>query len=140
MLPKIFTRLSSCDSKNYSLRKCETVKWHFAPSETFVMPPRTYTQAGSQPLIPISFNYIAEKPERIDSLRREVHGLMQRQRDADRAILQWEIASKAVEGLFFPYALDGLLTRSHSFWSPAIRGTQCHLQGLKGRDGLLLHQ
>ena len=29
------------------------------------MPPRTYAQAASRPLIPISFNYIAEKPELI---------------------------------------------------------------------------
>jgi hypothetical protein len=44
----------------------------------------------------------------VNSLRQEVHDLRdevdcwtQRQLDTDRTILQWEIASKAIEG-FFP--------------------------------------
>ena len=30
------------------------------------MPPRTYAPAASRPLIPVTFNYIAEKPETIE--------------------------------------------------------------------------
>ena len=30
------------------------------------MPPRTYAQAASQPFVPLTFNYVAERPERIE--------------------------------------------------------------------------
>ena len=66
--------------------------------------------------------------ERVDSLSREVDDLKhdlkqfkQRQQDAESVIRQWEVASKTIEGLFLSYALDTLLTRSHSLWTPPIK-------------------
>jgi len=36
--------------------------------DILIMPPRTYAQAASRPLIPVTFHYIAEKPETTERL------------------------------------------------------------------------